>query len=402
MKICKLFLSIILCYSAILAYDYIAVVPFTVKGIAKEESSTLTDIFVNKYNKAAKYKIMELSQSDQILKELKFKWDPSFSELSNALAMARLLSVQYIITGQIEKQNNISECNLKVFDFRANKRIKNIIKSYQGTPIKLLSLVIPQIAKPMDKIIVNDGVIVAASKQKETTIDTEMEEISRPQKIDIVKTELPEEKPDVIDKKVKKESEIKPEAKKETTTMSRSERKKNKMEEKRKRKEAVSIAKTEEKRKKALEKYQKEKEEALKTNKPKTQKKIATATTIKKKPEKDIVTKKEEPKKEKIAAEKKSDVYEKRAITKDDKPDKDLIIEKKEAEKNKRREKKQKRKKQASMEKAERKRIKMEEKYKHREAATKTKTEEKRKEALEKYKQEKERILGTPQTEVSE
>ena len=402
MKICKLFLSIILCYSTILAYDYIAVVPFTVKGIAKEESSTLTDIFVNKYNKAAKYKIMERSQSDQILKELEFKWDPSFSDLSNALAMARLLSVQYIITGQIEKQNNISECNVKVFDFRANKRIKNITKSYQGAPIKLLSVVIPQIAKPMDKIIVSDGVTVAASTQKETTIDTEMEEVSLPQKIDIVKTELPEDKPDVIDIKVKKESETKSVTKKETTTMTRAEKKKGKMEEKRKRKEAVSIAKTEKKRKKALEKYKLEKEKALKTNKPKTPKKIAAATAITKKPEEDIVTKKEEPKKEKNAVEKESDVYKKRAITKDDKPDKNLIIEKKEAEKKKRREEKQKRKEQASMKKSERKRIQIEEKYKRREAATKAKTEEKRKEALEKYKQEKERILGTPQTEVSE
>ena len=117
MKVYNILTVISLYCLSIFAYDYIAVAPFTGKGIPKKESSTLTNIFIKKYNAAAKHKIMERSQSNQILKELEFKWDPGFSELSNALAMARLLSVQYIILGHIKVQNKTSECTFRIFGF---------------------------------------------------------------------------------------------------------------------------------------------------------------------------------------------------------------------------------------------------------------------------------------------
>lgn len=411
MKTYKILLSIILYCLSLFAYDYLAVAPFTGQGISKEESSTLTNIFIKKYNAAAKHKIMARSQSDQILKELEFKWDPAFSILSNALAIARLLSVPYIIIGHIEVQNKTSKCNFQVFDFKTNKCIKTFTKSLQGTPNKLLSVIIPQIIKPMDEIIAKEGTIMASPKKKEPPADKETEIDASVQKADIEKDESPEEKPDVIDKKaIKKSKTIK-----EGTALSKAERKnkkseenKKKMEEKRKRKEAAIMAKTEAKRQKALEKHEREKEKAKESDKSKKPEKVTVAPVKAKKPEKDITTKKEEPKKDKFITEKKTEVPEKKAeltekqiaTTPEEKKSKKTVSAIKNPQKEAAalaRAERKKQKAERNKIKAGEKKKKMEDKSKRRQAEVIAKTEKKRQEALERHRLEREKILG-PET----
>jgi hypothetical protein len=241
-RIFKAFACLLFCCILLSAepHHYVAIAPFIGKGVTSEQLSNLTGMFRKKYNEVAKYKAMAKNQMDKNLGE-GFERLDIVSEMSYAMAMGRLLSVQCVILGTINRSDKTSKCILKIFDLNTRKRIKDFTISFKGSPRKFLTAIIPKIVKVIDPVIIEKKVtpipvvtksMVKPERKKEAEPDKEKKE---------VKEEAPEKKV-VKEEEAKKEelAEAEPEKKKQKT------RKKQKLE-----KEKVALKKgTSEKEKK--------------------------------------------------------------------------------------------------------------------------------------------------------
>lgn len=213
MRIFKVFTCLLFCCILLSAepHHYVAIAPFVGKGVTSEQLSNLTDLFRKRYNEVAKYKAMAQDQMDKNLVK-GFERLDIVSEMSYAMAMGRLLSVQCVILGTINKSDKTSKCILKIFNLNSQKRIKDFTISFKGSPRKFLTAIIPKIVKVIDPVIVEKKVtpipVVTKSKvkpaekvkperKKETEPDKEKEEVSTAEKT--------EKKQVVSSKAVKKE-----------------------------------------------------------------------------------------------------------------------------------------------------------------------------------------------------
>ena len=122
-----LLVTCLLFTSSLRAQEYVAIVPVMGDAIEKDKSHSVTGDFIRKYNRAAEHKAIEQKKMDRILKDAKYEWNASFSELSNALAIARLLSVPYVITSTFQKENNGFKAEIKIFDLQEQKYTKKIV-----------------------------------------------------------------------------------------------------------------------------------------------------------------------------------------------------------------------------------------------------------------------------------
>jgi hypothetical protein len=167
-----LFLLTLLSFLSLsVAREYIAIAPAIGKDVSRESSNSITHYFIRKYNKVAGTKAIEYQKFSAKLKENGFIWNTSFSDLSNALALARMLSVNYIILADFQK----TECHITIFDLMQNTSIEKITKPYNGKAKDFFTENIPNIVNKMDPIVTE--YIINLPEEPEPVVKKEEKEI---------------------------------------------------------------------------------------------------------------------------------------------------------------------------------------------------------------------------------
>lgn len=186
MKNSSVYLCVLLLCSLLSAetVERVAVAPFFVKGISEAKSDTLRGAFIAKYNESAKFKAVEQEKMDFILDETEFHKSNIVSELSYALALGRLLSVQYIIVSSFEKTKKESVCTFKVIDAETQKYILNFTETAPDANGKLWTKIAAKIIKTVDPLI-------AAIEKKQIPLEPAITGVNENDTSELVKDEPP-------------------------------------------------------------------------------------------------------------------------------------------------------------------------------------------------------------------
>ncbi|MDD5674999.1 MAG: CsgG/HfaB family protein [Chitinivibrionales bacterium] len=121
-------------------------------GVTADEAASLTDalrseLVHSKLVKIGYYQIMERSQMDEILKEQGFQQSGACDETGCAVEMGKLLSVKYILLGNVGKVGQTYTMNLRLVEVQTGKIKKDITELHKGSSDELLTKIMPIVAE---------------------------------------------------------------------------------------------------------------------------------------------------------------------------------------------------------------------------------------------------------------
>jgi len=151
----------VLCAALYAENFYIAVAPFVLKGVTREQSVKITDAFIKTYNQTALYKLMTRENMEPLLSKEFLNRSSEFSEIAYNLATARTLSVQYLLSGVIEQTPNRNTIAINIFDLKAQLSIKTYTETGKDPAEKLALKMIPPMVSGIDEILSNDRVVLS-------------------------------------------------------------------------------------------------------------------------------------------------------------------------------------------------------------------------------------------------
>lgn len=125
----------------------IAINNLSANGIDEHEAITLTDILRTELGKTGKFQVMERGKMNEVLKEQGFQQSGAYDEASCIVEMGQLLGVPYIIVGNVGKVGATYSINVRMVDVASGKILKEVSELHRGNKDKLLSHVMPSVAK---------------------------------------------------------------------------------------------------------------------------------------------------------------------------------------------------------------------------------------------------------------
>ena len=111
-------------YCEVNAQQSVALLDLEAKGVSKEEASIITDRFRAHLVNTGKFKIMERSNMDKILKEQGFQQTEYCNTTECTVKIGQLLSVNIILTGSVTKLGGIYSINVRMLDVQTGQIIK--------------------------------------------------------------------------------------------------------------------------------------------------------------------------------------------------------------------------------------------------------------------------------------
>ena len=144
-------LSLILSYYPSVSYakntqQYIALLNLEAKGVTSEEASIITDRFRAHFVNMSKFKVMERSNMDKILKEQGFQQTEYCNTTECSVKIGQILSVNVIITGSVTKLGGIFSINVRMLDVQTGQIIKEDFEDCKCPIEDVLSTVTKNIA----------------------------------------------------------------------------------------------------------------------------------------------------------------------------------------------------------------------------------------------------------------
>lgn len=116
-------------------------------GLTESEALTLSDVFRSRLMETKKFKVMERSEMETILKEQAFQQSGVCTEEACIVEMGQLLGIEQIIAGSIGKVGKAYSINVRIISVRSGEIIKSVTHSYTGPIENLLTTEMTVVAK---------------------------------------------------------------------------------------------------------------------------------------------------------------------------------------------------------------------------------------------------------------
>jgi len=122
--------------------SYAAVMRFESASLDSGASMVITDIFTNQILADGKYRVMERSQVNKILKEQGFQASGACNSTDCAVEIGKLLSIDKLFIGSIGKLGQTWFINIRVVDVRTGEILSNLSNKVTGKVDNLSSAAI--------------------------------------------------------------------------------------------------------------------------------------------------------------------------------------------------------------------------------------------------------------------
>jgi hypothetical protein len=127
----------------------VAVNNLEARGITADEAATLTDVMRSEMINTGKFRVMERSQMESILKEQGFQQTGACNNEQCMVEMGQLLGAENMVAGSIGKIGKAYSINVRMFSVKTGEIIGTVSQSYTGAIEGLLTTEIPAVAKKL-------------------------------------------------------------------------------------------------------------------------------------------------------------------------------------------------------------------------------------------------------------
>ena len=162
-------------YSEAGTQQSVALLDLEAKGVSQEEASIITDRFRAHLVNTGKFKVMERSNMDKILKEQGFQQTEYCNTTECTVKIGQLLSVNIIMTGSVTKLGGIYSINVRMLDVRTGQIIKEEFEDCKCSIEDVLS----NTTKNITYKITNDGIFVPQTQPSPQIGKTDKEKVDR-------------------------------------------------------------------------------------------------------------------------------------------------------------------------------------------------------------------------------
>jgi curli biogenesis system outer membrane secretion channel CsgG len=130
----------------------IAVNGLDARGVTADEVATLTDVLRTELLNTGKYKVMERTQMEAILKEQGFQSSGACSDQQCMVEMGQLLGAEQLVAGSIGKVGKAYSINVRIISIRTGEILNNVSHSYSGPIEDLLTTEMKTVAQQLASV----------------------------------------------------------------------------------------------------------------------------------------------------------------------------------------------------------------------------------------------------------
>jgi hypothetical protein len=116
------------------------------RGVTPDEAATLSDVLRTELLNTGRYKVMERTQMEAILKEQGFQQSGACSDQQCMVEMGQLLGAELLVAGSIGKVGKAYSINVRIISIRTSEIVKNVSHNYSGAIEELLTSEIKKVA----------------------------------------------------------------------------------------------------------------------------------------------------------------------------------------------------------------------------------------------------------------
>jgi len=122
----------------------VAVATLESKGVGVNEAGVIADDLASKLQQSGKFRVMERSQMQQILKEQNFQQSGSCDQGQCAVEMAKLLGIDRIVIGSVGLVGSTYALNLRLVDVATGEALRTSARNRKGTIDDVLTDLVPE------------------------------------------------------------------------------------------------------------------------------------------------------------------------------------------------------------------------------------------------------------------
>lgn len=121
----------------------LAIMALDSRGVGQNEVSAITDNLVSKLQQCGKFRIMERSQMDQILKEQNFQQSGACDGSQCAVEVGKLLGIDRMVIGSVGLVGNTYTFNLRMIDVGSGEAVRTSARNHKGSIDEVLTDLVP-------------------------------------------------------------------------------------------------------------------------------------------------------------------------------------------------------------------------------------------------------------------
>ncbi|MBN1577964.1 MAG: cell wall synthesis protein CwsA [Chitinispirillaceae bacterium] len=125
----------------------LAVNNLSAHGLTESEALTLSDVLRSRLMETKKFKVMERSEMEMILKEQSFQQGGACNEEACMVEMGQLLGIEQLLAGSIGKVGKAFSINVRIISVQSGEIIYSVSHNYTGPIESLLTSEINVVAK---------------------------------------------------------------------------------------------------------------------------------------------------------------------------------------------------------------------------------------------------------------
>ncbi len=121
----------------------VAITDLQAHGISQGDAATITDALASNLQKTGKFRVMERSQMDQILKEQNFQQSGACDASQCAVEMGRILGLDRIVVGSMGLVGSTYSFNLRLVDVGTGEALRTTAGVHKGSIDEVLTDLVP-------------------------------------------------------------------------------------------------------------------------------------------------------------------------------------------------------------------------------------------------------------------
>ena len=125
----------------------LAVNDLSAHGLTESEAMTLSDVLRSRLMETGKFKVMERSEMEMILKEQAFQQSGVCNEEACMVEMGQILGIEQLLAGSIGQVGKAYSINVRIISVQSGEIIKSVSHNYTGPIENLLTSEINVVAK---------------------------------------------------------------------------------------------------------------------------------------------------------------------------------------------------------------------------------------------------------------
>jgi hypothetical protein len=117
--------------------------------MVREDVLVISDALANNLQKTGKFRVMERSQMDQILKEQNFQATGACDGSQCAVEIGKLVGLDRMVVGSIGQIGSTYSLNLRLVDVGTGEAIRTSTRTMQGSIDRVLTEMVPDAAREL-------------------------------------------------------------------------------------------------------------------------------------------------------------------------------------------------------------------------------------------------------------